>query len=239
LLDELDALMQRMLALPVNHLGEGVGPPESKPDADAPQNVEAMRDAGAPEILAMPGTPLHQDVKAEEEPPGAEGGVSAGPGDENGPPPFLEVAAGSPAGQSFDEEGAPIEAVREGANSANPVETAWERPIPASPEVLEAIGQRPLREVVDRKRDLGTLRRTDNESAQRAVATTIPKAEAPAWLRPLLWSNRTFDWCTGLLGGPGRWLRGVRGRALLGWVGLGLIAGGLVWMAVTELGWKW
>jgi hypothetical protein len=54
-------------------------------------------------------------------------------------------------------------------------------------------------------------------------------------LRPLLWSNRTFDRCTGWLGAPGRWLRGPGGRLLLGWAGLGLWAAALTLVVLRFL----
>jgi hypothetical protein len=72
------------------------------------------------------------------------------------------------------------------------------------------------------------------------TATPAPTHTAgrfPAWLlRPLLWSNRAFDRWTGWLGRPGRWLRGPLGRAVLGWVGLGLWAVALLVLVWRILG---
>lgn len=51
----------------------------------------------------------------------------------------------------------------------------------------------------------------------------MPAPEPPAWQRPLLWLNQAFELSTLSLGGVGTWLRGERGRALLGWTGVLLL----------------
>jgi hypothetical protein len=62
-----------------------------------------------------------------------------------------------------------------------------------------------------------------------------------AWpLRPLLWINLAFDYGTGWLGPLGCWLRGPLGRGVLGWGGLLLLVGALVWIALLEgMDWTW
>jgi hypothetical protein len=58
------------------------------------------------------------------------------------------------------------------------------------------------------------------------------------WRRPLLWSNRLFDrWALQYGRGPGRWLRGAEGRALLGWTGLLLLVTALAWGILDWIGW--
>jgi hypothetical protein len=57
------------------------------------------------------------------------------------------------------------------------------------------------------------------------------------WVRPLLWSNRTFDRCTIPLGDPGRWLRSRRGRSWLGYTGIVFFATALAWEVLDWMGW--
>jgi hypothetical protein len=59
------------------------------------------------------------------------------------------------------------------------------------------------------------------------------------WLRPLLWCNRGFDALTASLGAPGRWLRGRRGRAVLGAVGLLCLAAAVARAVAEGIGWTW
>jgi hypothetical protein len=65
------------------------------------------------------------------------------------------------------------------------------------------------------------------------------RVPTPLWLRPLVWGNRIFDRCAGLLGAPGRWLRRPWGRTLLGLTGLLLLAAALGWMVLDWMGWPW
>ena len=78
---------------------------------------------------------------------------------------------------------------------------------------------------------------------QRQPEPTGPEALAAPpisrWLRPLLWCNRGFDALTGPLGAPGRWLRGRRGRAVLGAVGLLCLAAAVARAVAEGIGWTW
>lgn len=60
---------------------------------------------------------------------------------------------------------------------------------------------------------------------------------APAWLGPVVRLNRLFDRATGPLGVAGYWLRRPRGRAVLGWTGLGLLALALGIVLLSWRGW--
>jgi hypothetical protein len=73
----------------------------------------------------------------------------------------------------------------------------------------------------------------------QAAEEPPPPAQRPSaprrrrWTRPvvlpLVWANGIFDGFTYILGPLGRWLRGEAGRAFLGWLGLALLAGAVVW----------
>jgi hypothetical protein len=175
LLDELDALMQRMLALPVNQLEDKLRP--TTPEGDSENAPDAETNRG---------------LKAEDQ----EGPVS---------------------------------------RPSSPVPD-WERPIPASPEVLEAIGR-------GRAEGKPAAGKVGGVAFRPVVRVASPAAElaveVPLLLRPLVWCNRAFDSLTLWLGPAGRWLRSPAGRSWLGWIGLGLLAGATAWALVNEFGWTW
>lgn len=50
-------------------------------------------------------------------------------------------------------------------------------------------------------------------------------------------ANGAFDFCTLPLGRLGRWLRGSAGRAMLGWMGLTLLAVAVLWYAARWTRW--
>jgi hypothetical protein len=54
---------------------------------------------------------------------------------------------------------------------------------------------------------------------------------------PLVCVNRLFDWGLGCLGPLGRPLRGDRGRNLLGWTGVVLLAGAVAWLLLGGTPW--
>jgi hypothetical protein len=81
--------------------------------------------------------------------------------------------------------------------------------------------------------------------AHTATALTIRSSlrispvRPPVLLRPILWINYSFDWCTGWFGPPGRWLRSWPGRNLVGWVGLALFVAAVAWVIFDTTGWSW
>jgi hypothetical protein len=61
-------------------------------------------------------------------------------------------------------------------------------------------------------------------------------AASPIWLRPVLWVNRSFDRAAFNFGTPGRWLRQPGGRAVLGTVGMLLLAAAVL-VLLERIGW--
>jgi hypothetical protein len=59
------------------------------------------------------------------------------------------------------------------------------------------------------------------------------------WLKTLLWINQAYDGSTKLFGSPGRRLRGPRARALLGSLGIVLLALAVTWVLLDKMGWSW
>lgn len=185
-LDELDALMQRMLALPVEP-AEAILAPDRAAGGTPPGQTEVSSAPAAPEGPARP-APVSLSARREEHP-----GL---PGKEN--------AGGAPGGEAI-------------------------APAAVYPSVIFC--------------SLSSPGRTKPEELPAPVASPAsPAAELPRlglWLRALLGCNRIFDACTAGLGPLGRWLRGPRGRALLAWLGILLLAAALAWVALDGMGWSW
>jgi hypothetical protein len=74
------------------------------------------------------------------------------------------------------------------------------------------------------------------------VRPSASRTEVPPenWLvMPLVWCNQAFDHCTVRLGRPGRWLRGARGRAWIGWTGILFVVLAVAWAALEWLALTW
>jgi hypothetical protein len=222
--------MQRMLALPVNQLGDQ--------GSSLPTDVtEAPADPGpASELLSPVGAEVREGPLHRLDP------ASALPTPASDIPPapslWLDAPIHDPATEivteTSPEDGqASFPSVLESEIKSRPEisEEEWERSLPVSPEVLEAIAHRP-------RGEQGGKRFVPAAAAAHAPLPVVAALQ-PGWLRPLLWTNRAFDAGTIWLGPLGRWLRSPGGRAVLGWAGLGLLAGALGWLLVHELGWTW
>ena len=71
------------------------------------------------------------------------------------------------------------------------------------------------------------------------TGTALGKPTRPLWLRPVVWCNDTYDASTWWMGHLGRWLRSPGGRTVLGFAGILLLAGALIWVAMDSWGWTW
>jgi hypothetical protein len=228
LLDELDALMQRMLALPVNQLEDDATLPQAPAILPAPPREERRSNA---EGESAGNTPTGQAGTSALD---ARSGCDAGPA--------RNVMAHPPAA-IFPQLPHRSEATTPGGSDAERF-TPPDEPaviIPPGPETSAAPVGSPVPAPLPRP----SLRPAAAPGMSPVGLRLMPPAPAapspshaagrlPGWLlRPLLWSNRAFDRWTGWLGRPGRWLRGPLGRKVLGWVGLGLWA-----IALTLLVWR-
>jgi outer membrane biosynthesis protein TonB len=211
LLDELDALMQRMLALPVEQ-DEAV-PPATAALKDSP----ALRPVPAPVVEApvptvTPARPKYLEIARPE--PAAR------------PAPNLV-----PASKAAEPARKEVLAARLPAPAAAPPEPAETGPADTSvaigPEIFAGLKAGPAllqpRPALSRPRP--ALRR--------------PERSRGWLLGSLYWTNRAFDRGTRWLGGPGRWLRSPGGRSVLGWFGIGLLTVALGWQVLAWLGWTW
>ena len=198
MLDELDALMERMLALPVNDLEDSppvLSPPSTKVTiVEAPAPVETPYPAPPPS--SSPGKVLVGRLSA--------------------PPSYTtETDTEEPRPKKKWKEPKPVseELVEKQANR-------WLEPVPSPDEILPPLIVKPA--PVEEKR----------RPAKHRSASSI-------LLQPLLAINKLYDRATMVLGPVGRWLRGARGRKILGLVGLGLLALAALWWLHDWMGWNW
>lgn len=238
LLDELDALMQRMLALPVHQLEEGQ-PPEPPPMPPPAPAVSVVTISQAPPLDALATGGRRPPAPAEFRPaplpealrPAPEviaGRVIVPHAPEPLPPlPHREEEPeppASPAVRSQPLTEPPPVRVQVPARPASPLE-AW-APKPIAPTTL------PPAPAVRSPEPT-----TDPAPEDDPIVEAEPVPPRPGLLlRPLVWWNRAFDRFTVLLGPLGRCLRSRPGRHLLGWVGLGLWSMALVLAVVRRFG---
>jgi hypothetical protein len=215
-LDELDALIQRMLTLPINP-AEEPAPPEPAaaampPEAPAETFVEAEVPLEAPRRLEEPPPP---EPKVARKP-------KARPRSAPPPEPQLEVEFLPP----------PL---------LDPLEVEF-RPMPLASDLAidgddEALPPaEPFRsDLADAQSDMA-----DDEYIEEEAAPHPEEFAAPAERRrPLVRVNQAFDRLTYPLGATGYWLRSAAGRDVLGWSGVLLITGSVAWAVLDWLGWTW
>jgi hypothetical protein len=245
LLDELDALMQRMLSLPVNQFDEPPQPPAPPPAPAAPA-VSVVTISQAPPLDALAPGGRRPPAPAEFRPAPMPEALRPAP----------EVIAGRVIVPHAPEPPAPSHREEEHEPPApppvrslpltEPPPVRVEAPArPASP--LQAWAPKPITPTTLPPGALATA-----DPAARPPEPATDPAPGPAddelveaepvpprpglLLRPLLWWNRAFDRFTVVLGPLGRCLRSRAGRHLLGWVGLGLWSAALVLAAVRRFG---
>jgi hypothetical protein len=223
LLDELDALMERMLALPVNELGDDLSA-EATATTDLPEEPASVPSAeNRPPELEGRGPEPSLSPKAPAEVVGTRL-VSPHPASPSLPPPH------------WKEEPEHVDALTDTAVATPEPGTLsragfWPHPALQAATVLASpVRQEPIQ-----------ASHPVTPSPRHPVIPWTP-ARPPQngwWLRSLLWSNRTFDRYIVWLGPLGRWLHSRGGRKALGWAGLGLLGWAIVWGLSDWLGWTW
>jgi hypothetical protein len=219
MLDELDALMERMLALPINDGDEPapapaapvVAPPRARPLSASLTLLQEPADE--------PVTSFHQPI---EQP--------------------ADNAALDPAHTGTNPSHLPT------LGTLDALKAAWPEPAPprfpplpaiesytALPELPPApvVVPEPLSDRVVPAPPVPDL------DALVADVAAPPGSLASWFILPVLWGNRTFDQCTLLLGESAGWLRGPAVRNALGVAGLILFGAAVAWLARDWLGWTW
>jgi len=240
-LDELDALLQRMLTLPVNHAAEpeaGVRreAPPTQPPAKARTKFAAFVEKSTlppqPVFEEKGRPPLSDDrpatVSRIEAPTGLPSPISP-------PPPLTSASTPSLAEPSLAKE---IKASISSPGIVLPddvpeLETGVTPGGPGAeqPRALRAPDAAPSAEPIIPKRP--------SEFLERHRARLQEERRAAPWLRPLELINRLFDSCAVALGRPGLWLVRPETRDVLGWIGIGLLLAAAVILVGDWFGWTW
>jgi hypothetical protein len=238
MLDELDALMERMLSLPVEGLDSSLPAPppvlslEEPPAAPAPLSAAApglevpaglrepaaipltMPDAPAPEASPLPLQGPHMRPV-----PGGRiivGRLSA--------PPLYSLPAA--------EEAAKKNAKANERAGEQPAETLPESAASGSVGAEFALPESPPAEVVFSPLLVKPpVRRAPSVPRRRRLLRSARQL--------LLRLNQAFDQASVRLGSSGKWLRAAGGRGVLGFAGLALIALAIAWCLHDWFGWTW
>jgi len=207
-LDELDALLQRMLELPAvepmeDPASEAVA---ERPASESPQ-LPSVTTVSSPGGLKRPSPrnelpPLRRSPRPAQEPARQPSYRTPTP-----PPPAPAVAVpAAPAAPPVPAEGPTIRIVPPGTTTAPKSATPIAKPV--EPVVT-----------VD------------------TITATSAEAPLPLWRWPLGWINLLFDFPASRLGAPGRWARQPSGRKILGWTGVVLLSAAVILLFLEWIGW--
>src|SRR5262245_18160182 len=231
MLDELDALMERMLTLPVNE-PEEERTKEKRPERPAMAATLTMVETPppppsappAPETKILVGRVTTPSYTAPEERAPADTGSDAREQEYRGEraryvdaPPLPDAPAFTDA-PAYTDAPPYTDAAPYRQEAATPPQSHW----PTS--------EAPPSEA-----------KTSDETVRPLAEHHIPdrRSLGSVLLQPLLWINGVYDRCTAWLGPLGRLLRSPRGRAMVGFVGLTLIGLAIAWSMRDWFGWWW
>jgi hypothetical protein len=241
-LDELDALLQRMLALPVHQL-ENTPPPPTDPSAAPPAPAAAptgrsesgppvsyvvVETAGA-EAIPPSGPPQPTTLRLVREPEAnsADQSPSSSPATPATPPPeddWIPLrSAWSPSAQTWGPLAESWRQARDGG-SASPAPT---QDPPAAAEVPPPEPPSPIAPL--------PLPATDTPADPPVPEPSL----SGRFRRALVGFDATFYHGVGKLGSTGRWLARPPGRTFLGVVGVVCLAAAAAFALADGLGWMW
>jgi hypothetical protein len=211
MLDELDALMDKMLTLPVSDLDDAAAFP--------PPIVKEPTLSATLTILEPPSDPAPT--------PTAPHGKKAArmPSYQT-----LELAAPQPKMETPAAPEQPLPSPFNPPHFALPAEEASE----PEPLEFETPEPEPLTNEVVPVSVLPKL-----EPLMKEIADPPTSLQTQLLYQPLMWVNQGFDRSTLVLGGAGRWMRSEGGRMLLGFSGIALMLAAVVWLLKDWLGWNW
>lgn len=250
-LEELDALLKRMLELPVNALDETAEEPPP-----APARAEAPPAVSAPEPMRGPHHPAF--TRPPESEPAAPPAVNyqAPETDIADLKPRVvraglpEPAAAPPAAEGGD--WVPLESSwKPSARTWKPLSDAWQQakavPPSAPPEPPPPAPEAAMPRAPEPAPRMETPPAFDPvrppapapapQPARRPAQTTTPDVTAPWQLWPFVAFNTVFDASLLPWGPLGRWLRGPTGRSLLGILGLLFLTAAAAWAVAEWIGW--
>jgi len=233
-LDELDALLQRMLSLPVNSLsGTEDGPVRESPLPPRPVKTmhkffqSAEQPSSPPKPVADTKAPLPPPVDETPAPP--RGATAATPVPASAAATSMEPSPGEEATSVVSTPSivlpsvAPMPRAASGKARETPRAREW------APPLLPADAQ-PEETIIPEKPSPFLARHEARLREQHRMAP---------WLVPLSWINGLFDRCAIALGRPGLWLVRSEARELLGWMGMGLLVAAAIILVGDWFGWTW
>jgi hypothetical protein len=260
-LDELDALLQRMLDLPVNQVDEEDEPDEVVAVAEPPVSYRvpiaepapglAPRVVPAEESVLPPPRPVVPPTAVPVEMPPPAPPAPAPILREPGPDDWVRLASTwqpsaqtwQPLAQSWQQAARPAERPVPTSPLPAPVAPASISPLPEIPE-RAPVFQAP--EVVapssPPEMDLADLVVPPTPAPQVQVPATHEPARALGyawWQWPFVPANAAFDLVTLALGPLGAGMRSRAGRNLLAAIGVGCVAAAAVLILADEFGWIW
>jgi hypothetical protein len=239
MLDELDALMEKMLSLPVNKLEEAPEPPPTPAALDAPPvsyNTSVAVEAPPTRLDAPP--PNIADLSAAFPHVQEDDAVSTVPPPtwlEDPPPIKVEAPAPPPSPRRIVERPTSYQLEEEGSVSAVAPPLSTKPVADAAPQETKFFRKDPPASLDELLPPLIVRAPAFDKLRQRARRRSLG-----GWLfLPLLWINQTFDRLTYSLGDAGTWLRSARGRKVIGSAGLLLLTLAGLWWLHDLLGWTW
>lgn len=254
-LDELDALLQRMLSLPVNP-SEGQShaspppqyappPPQYAPPpppqyAPPPMNYSFSAPTPPPMPAAPPPAPMPPRTMAPMPPvpmpPPPPRPIEVGPGDQSWSVPLPspgQVAVHGPW-----------------AGGVDPLSVSMRTAVPPPPAPGSLrVSTVPSPDEQNRMRDTPPpmqrlrIESPSNQTLVNSAAAAPNPAVREPWLAFHLWPAAAIDWmcgsALGMFGAPGRWFGRGSGKLLIGWCGILMLCGAIGWGVVDYFGWSW
>ncbi|HEY7153597.1 MAG TPA: hypothetical protein VH575_06540 [Gemmataceae bacterium] len=250
-LDELDALLQRMLELPVNQTEEKneaeaeeademPPPPVVRPTATKPPPYTVVETASPRPLPAASGfapRPSPETVAEERpQPPIADADT-----------PASEAEMWVPLRSTWQPSAQTWQPLAESWRQANdpaapPVVVSSPIPIPQidpPPEIAPSPAPAPVESVQDIAPAAESAPVADAPVEPRLSLTAEDAPVEPRLLLPLLWFNQGFDACMAPLGVAGQWLCSPSGRQTLGLAGLACLAAAVVVAVSAGMSWPW
>jgi hypothetical protein len=215
-LDDLDALLRRMLDLPVNSTTTTVEAPVPQPLVPPSEEGHPIREssAPAPPVSYVVVETTSKDAPEPETATPAAPTSAAAPVEGEGWIPFR--SSWQPSPQTWGPLADSWHQARAGRPSSSPAEPTPDAPAPTPAPAADMTPAPPSPVAVP------------TPAAPPPRLPPLDLTWRPAWqetlLAPLVWFNRAFDGCLMPLGRLGRVLCGSPGRTVLGFVGLACLA---------------
>jgi hypothetical protein len=245
-LDELDALLQRMLTLPVNQPSEASGPAPEPPPSPPVEKPKPRAPLHSLERFTLPPLPAKEQtppapVMVKDQPPSPR---PEPPAKRRGPVVVFQPVHSPTTLTVASSPSITVEPLPETKEETSSVVMAAAAAVASAP----APGWGPIPEAPPTSAPILPPQKTEPEPElpparspflERHQARLRERRRSKPWMGPLAGINYLFDRFAIVFGSPGLWLTGPDGRAVLGWMGLGFLLAALAILAGDWLGWSW